>query len=91
MGDWVYQELCPPRTVELNLLEIRVVANPLHYLNYERLAVLYIYRKFIRGWFADHAQIMVLTIAAGQLGIALGMAFKGRFLKLAIVGQSCFC
>lgn len=66
------------------------VTNPLDYLNYERLAVLEIYRKFIRGWFAGHAQIMVLTIAAGQLGIALGMVFNGRFLKPTIVGAVVF-
>lgn len=60
--------------------------NPAEYLDFRDFAVLEIYRRFIDGWFAAHTQPFVLSIAAGQLFIGLGMILGGRLLKPAIVG-----
>ena len=66
------------------------ITNPADYLDYSRFTVLDIYRRFIEGWFADYIRPMVLSIAAGQLCIALGMFFGGRLLKTAIIGTVIF-
>ena len=62
------------------------ITNPADYLNYGKFAVLQIYRDFIDSWFADHTRQIVLSIAAGQLFIALGMFMDGRFRKPALGG-----
>lgn len=67
-----------------------VVASPDAYSFYQDFAVLEIYRQFIDGWFATHAQAMVLLIAAGQFLIAIGMLSAGPLRKVAIAGVVIF-
>jgi len=62
------------------------VTDPADYLNYAQFVVLDAYRNFIHGWFADHTRGAVLSIAAGQFCIGLGMLVGGRLLKPAVVG-----
>lgn len=66
------------------------IIQPSSYLFYEQLALLQLYRDFIAGWFSEHVRAMVLPIAFGQLLIAGGMFFGGRWLKLAIIGVVIF-
>lgn len=63
---------------------------PEDYLGYERFAVLESYRQFIRGWFAKHTGPMVLSIAAGQFVIAIGMFLNRKLKRMAIVGAVVF-
>ncbi len=69
---------------------VTAVATPEVYLDYERFAVLKSYRQFIVGWFADNTRLMVISIAGGQILIAMGMFLNGRFLKPAITGTVFF-
>lgn len=48
------------------------------------------YKQFIQGFFAAHAQPIVLTIATGQALIALGMLTRGPVFKLAAIGAILF-
>jgi len=67
-----------------------VLTTPEAYHFYKDFAVLEIYRQFIGGWFATHAQAVVLPIAAGQLLIAAGMFLGGRLTRPAIAGVVIF-
>ena len=66
------------------------VATPEVYLEYERFAVLESYRVFIRGRFAEHTRPMVVSIATGQLAIAIGMFADRKLTEMAIVGTVVF-
>lgn len=48
------------------------------------------YTKFINGWFKDHITVFVTLIAIGQGLIALAMAMKGVWVKLACIGVIIF-
>jgi hypothetical protein len=63
---------------------------PWAYLAYGGLTPSELYRDFIRGWFSDHIQLMVLAIAAGQLVIAMLLARGGRALRLGTLGATVF-
>lgn len=63
---------------------------PGSYLDYERLALLELYREFIGGWFAAHVRPMVMLIAAGQVAIATGMFLNRALLRPAVVGALVF-
>ncbi|MEP1093872.1 MAG: hypothetical protein ABJG78_02115 [Cyclobacteriaceae bacterium] len=66
------------------------IFGPQNYLEYRHFAIFEFYRTFIEGFFADHIQAIVLTIAAGQLLISIGL-FYGRFLfKPAVLGGILF-
>ena len=63
---------------------------PYVYLVYGALTPSDIYRGFIDGWFSRHIQPMVLSIAAGQLTIALLLAGPGRARRLGELGAAIF-
>jgi len=63
--------------------------NPSDYLAYAELAVP-IYRDFINGWFKNHIMEMVTMISIGQGLIALGVATKGIWVKIACFGSIIF-
>src|SRR5689334_18261346 len=46
------------------------IVRPRAYLEYASLTVSWSYREFITGWFSDHIQLLVLSVAAGQFVIA---------------------
>jgi hypothetical protein len=63
--------------------------NPLDYLAYADLAIP-MYRDFINGWFKDNITLLVTFISFGQGFIALGMAMKGNWVRLASLGSIVF-
>lgn len=66
------------------------IVRPERYQGFAELAVLEVYREFIRGFFRGHATIMLLIIAAGQAVIALTMALGGRLLWIGVLGTCIF-
>ncbi|MCC8426419.1 hypothetical protein [Mucilaginibacter sp. UR6-11] len=62
--------------------------NPEMYLGYSRYAVWY--GAFIRGWFGRHITPMVSTIAVAQGLIALGLLYRGIWVKAACTGVIIF-
>lgn len=63
---------------------------PEQYIGYAQYTVLSVYREFILGFFARHTTFIVLLIAAGQAGIALGMLGKARLFRLGAIGGILF-
>ncbi len=66
------------------------ITEPEAYMMYADMAVLDVYRNFITGFFGSHTQIIVLTIALGQLGIAALLCGDNRLLKVGVVGGVMF-
>ncbi|GAA3918195.1 hypothetical protein GO495_20655 [Chitinophaga oryziterrae] len=66
------------------------ITNPDVYKVYESLAALPVYEDFIRGPFSLHITTYVIIIAAGQLMIGLGLAMKGMYESIALVGAIIF-
>jgi hypothetical protein len=69
---------------------ITVAREPWVYLAYGALTPSALYREFIDGWFSAHIQPFVLSIAAGQLTIAILLSRSGDARWLGIVGASVF-
>ncbi len=67
-----------------------VLATPAIYTGYAQYAIVGWYRQFILGFFAQHTAPLVLAIAAGQAGIALGMLANGRLFRVGAVGGIVF-
>lgn len=63
---------------------------PEEYQGFAELAVLDFYRDFIRGFFRDHATLLLLFIAVGQGVISLTLALGGRFLWIGVIGTCLF-
>jgi hypothetical protein len=63
---------------------------PWEYLAYAALTPSELYREFIEGWFSTHIQPFVLSIAVGQLIIAVLLARAGDARRLGVVGASVF-
>ena len=63
---------------------------PWAYLAYGALTPSAIYRDFIAGWFSTHIQPFVLSIAVGQLTIAILLSRAGDARWLGIIGASVF-
>jgi hypothetical protein len=62
------------------------LTEPEVYWDYEGMAVLELYKKFIAGFFSQHTKAIVLLIALGQLCIA-ALLFCGRNLRrLGVIG-----
>ena len=67
-----------------------VLSTPAVYTGYAQYTFSVWYRQFISGYFAAHTAPLVLAIAAGQAGIALGMLAKGRLFQLGAIGGMLF-
>jgi hypothetical protein len=67
-----------------------VAGQPLAYLTYGALTPSDLYRAFIDGWFSAHIQPMVLTIATGQMAIAILLAEGTRGRRLGELGAIIF-
>lgn len=65
------------------------LVNPTEYLDYAEFTVLEAYRQFILGYFAQHTQTFVLSIAAGQALIGVFLLSKKTF-RLGAFGASVF-
>ena len=63
---------------------------PWVYLAYGGLTPSTWYQAFIAGWFSRHIAEFVLTIAAGQLVIAILLARDGRARRMGVVGATTF-
>ena len=63
--------------------------HPEFYLDYADMALPF-YASFIRGWFSEHIQPIIITIACGQLLIAVGMALNGIWVKTSCIGAIIF-
>jgi hypothetical protein len=64
-------------------------STPEVYLEYASMSVS-LYSNFIEGWFSENITIMVSVIAVCQGLIAVGMALKGLWVKLACAGAILF-
>lgn len=60
------------------------------YLEYAPLAVLEAYREFILGFFARHIALMVMSVAACQAVVAIGLAVGRPLARIGLVGAACF-
>jgi hypothetical protein len=47
-------------------------------------------REFINGWFSEHITTMATLISIGQGIIAIGLLFKGRWVRMAGIGAISF-
>lgn len=63
---------------------------PWVYLAYGGLTPSEWYQTFITGWFSRHIPAVVLSIAAGQLAIAILLAQQGRARRLGVIGACIF-
>lgn len=63
---------------------------PYVYLVYGALTPSDAYRAFIEGWFSSHIRLMVFSIAAGQLAIALLLSGSRRARRLGEIGAIVF-
>jgi hypothetical protein len=64
--------------------------SPRVYLEYANLSFLGIYRDFINGFFAQHIQAFVLSVACGQFLIFLGLCLNNVLTSLACLGGAIF-
>jgi hypothetical protein len=69
---------------------LTALQTPWVYLAYGALTPSEAYRGFIGGWFSGHIQPMVLSIAAGQVAIALLLARADRMRRLGVAGAVIF-
>jgi hypothetical protein len=65
------------------------LARPAEYLEYAKFAILPGYREFILGWFADHAQGVVMSIAGGQ-ALCGALMLSRKTVWLGAIGQAIF-
>jgi hypothetical protein len=63
---------------------------PLVYLAYGGLTPSELYRDFITGWFSQHIAPMVLSIAVGQLMIAMLLSHADQVRRLGVLGATIF-
>jgi hypothetical protein len=63
---------------------------PWMYLAYGGLTPSTLYREFINGWFSVHIQTFVLTIAAGQLIVAILLSRAGDAMRLGVASAVVF-
>ena len=63
---------------------------PWVYLAYAGLTPSDLYRAFIEGWFSRHIQPMVLSVATGQLAIAILLAGSSRGRRIGVAGACVF-
>ena len=69
---------------------LTAAAEPWVYLAYGQLTPSTWYQDFIAGWFSRHIPGFVLSIAAGQLTIAILLARDGRARRLGVIGATIF-
>ncbi len=67
-----------------------VLKTPEIYTGYAQYTFSEGYRAFINGFFAQHTAPVVLAIAAGQAGVALGMLGTRRLFRLGAIGGMIF-
>jgi hypothetical protein len=65
-------------------------AEPWVYLAYADLTPSAVYHDFITGWFSAHIQPFVLSIAVGQVIIAILLSRGGDALRLGVAGATVF-
>jgi len=66
------------------------LTRPEAYHLYGDMVALELYRNFIHGFFKEHTQAIILTIALGQLSVAALLSCKGNLFKLGVVGGIIF-
>jgi hypothetical protein len=67
-----------------------VLQAPDNYIGYAQYTFSDWYAQFIYGFFAEHTQTIVLSIAACQALIAVSMLLRGWFFRLGAVGAIVF-
>jgi hypothetical protein len=65
-------------------------STPWEYLAYGGLTPSDLYRQFIEGWFSQHIVPVVLSIAVGQLIIAMLLTYADQARRLGVVGGTIF-
>jgi hypothetical protein len=66
------------------------IRSPEVYLDYARLDAVPVYRDFINGFFSSHITPLVISIAAGQLFITIGLILNKTWTQLACFGGIVF-
>ncbi len=69
---------------------ITSLAHPEVYRDYAPLALIAIYREFIRGFFWNHVAWFVFPIAVAQLAIAVLLTRNGIWMRLGTFGMCTF-
>jgi len=69
---------------------LTAASQPWVYLAYGGLTPSTVYRDFIAGWFSVHIQTFVLSIAVGQMMIAILLARSGDARWLGVIGATIF-
>lgn len=64
--------------------------SPWLYLDYAALTWSDVYRDFITGWFGNHLQPTVISIAVCQALISISMLLKGMLFKIGAAGGILF-
>ena len=67
-----------------------VLQDPDQYLNYDKYVLFGLYHSFINGFFAEHLQPIVLSIAGGQLLVGLLLCGSGVIGRLGCLGAGVF-
>jgi hypothetical protein len=63
---------------------------PQVYQEYESMALLPLYKNFIKGFFAEHSVLIVSFVAVSQLLIGISMLMKGWVYRLGCLGGIIF-
>jgi hypothetical protein len=69
---------------------ITAIRDPQAYTAFKELAVLAIYKEFIGGFFSEHARVIILIIAVGQLCVGALLLGSGHLFKSGIIGGTIF-
>lgn len=64
--------------------------NPASYLEFGEITPSELYRSVILGPFSDHPQLYITLIAIGQLLIGVFTSYKGKLMKIAMIGGMVF-
>lgn len=64
--------------------------SPQVYQEYETMALLPLYKSFIKGFFSTHTVLLVSFVAVSQLLIGISLLLKGWLFRLACIGGIIF-
>lgn len=66
------------------------IMNPSAYLWFGEFTTSEFYRSIILGWFSSHVILYVSIIAACQLLIGVFISYRGKLMKIAMIGGIAF-
>lgn len=69
---------------------VTIITNPQSYAAWADTALLPLYREVILRFVAPNPALLVLPVAAYQIAVALALWYRGRVVKLGLVGAMLF-